>query len=88
MFSLSKSLLRLRGLTKLRASPLYQIYNQAGALNYLNTPRYSFSTQNQKNEEEEPESHDDFKPKSKVQITEENVFDQIDDVMCINQNFL
>ena len=80
MFSLSKSLFRLRGLTKLRTSPLYQLYAQASAMSYLNTPRFSFSSQPEKKEEDEVDSHDDFKPKSKVQITEENVFEQIDGV--------
>jgi len=48
---------------------------QAIALNSFNLPKYNFSSAA---EDKEPESHDDFKPKAKVQLNDENVYDQID----------
>lgn len=87
MLSLAKNLTQLRNLRKLGLSQVYKLYTSSSALNYLNFQKYAFSTEQKKPEEEEGESHDDFKPKSKVQINEENVFQQIDDVLIPYNQF-
>ena len=77
MFQIARSASLLRNFKNanvLNVAKRFAPYN-AAALSAFNLPRYNFSSA-----QNEPESHDDFKPKAKVQFTDENVFDQIDEV--------
>jgi len=80
MFNIRRSVVLLRNLKQLESLNIaknFAPYQAQAALAFMNLPKRYFSAEKSAEEKEE-ESHDDFKPQSKVQLDENTVFEQID----------
>ena len=85
MFNIRRSVTLLRNLKQLESLNIakkFAPYQAQAAMAFINISQRNFSS----TEEKEPETHDDFKPKSKVQLDENTVFEQIDQVREILKN--
>ena len=81
MLSITKNIFKLKNFIKAEPFKASFILPASQSINFYNYPQYKFSTNANKPEDEEgPDSHDDFKPKEKVELNEENIMKQIDDV--------
>ena len=83
MFNIRRSVVLLRNLKQLESLNIaknFAPYQAQAALAFMNLPKRYFSAEKSAEEKEE-ESHDDFKPQSKVQLDENTVFEQIDQVI-------
>lgn len=88
MFSLARSasvLHSLKRVSRLRVPQMQSLYQFQPAMSFLQMPKSYFSGENSQTDKD---SHDDFKPKTKIDLDEGNVTQQIEEVLVRSYDYL
>ena len=89
MFSIARSVPLLRGLKRagaLSAPSMRILCRTQPALSFLQLPKSYFSAN--ENSQTDKDSHDDFKPKTKVDLDGSNVNQQIEEVITNTLDYI